>query len=298
MTDDDTFRAGASIGAALALADLETGLALRAGGWHDHLTDGLGALLSGAAVPHPAAAAAAGGCLALATGAVGAAALEGWARWAARRESAGTGSAAIPASLLVTSPATGRVVLGTRVDARPRPRVLAAADAERGRTARRRLVALQPEDSLIIIGSTGSGKTSGVAAPLIRDWGRQPAVIISANTDLLRLTLDDRRLLGQCRVWDPTGVSGQPCAGWSPLAGAGTWRGATQAARGLARLSATTGGASGDLHWEITAKQLLAPLTATRRPRPGSSPPSTRGRPSARSSTGSRPSPTMRPPKG
>ena len=186
MTDDDTFRAGASIGAALALADVEAGLALRAGGWHGHLTDGLGALLSGAAVPHPAVAAVAGGCLALATGAVGAAALEGSARWAARRESAATGaSSAVPASLLVTSPSTGRVVVGTRVDARPRPRVLAAADAERGRpsrTLRRRLVALRPEDSLIIIGSTGSGKTSGVAAPLIRDWGGQPAAVNSANT--------------------------------------------------------------------------------------------------------------------
>ena len=183
MTDDDTVRAGASIGAALALADLEAGLALRAGGWHGHLTDGLGALLSGAAVPHPAVAVVAGGCLAVATGAIGAAGLEGWARWAARRETAGTGaSSAVPASLLVTSTATGRVVLGTRVDARPRPRVLAAAAAERGRTARRRLVALRPEDSLIIIGSTGSGKTSGVAAPLIRDWGGQPAAVNSANT--------------------------------------------------------------------------------------------------------------------
>lgn len=28
----------------------------------------------------------------------------------------------------------------------------------------------------------------------------------------------------------------------------------------LARLSNTTGGAGGGLHWEITAKQLLAPL--------------------------------------
>ena len=77
MTDDDTVRAGASIGAALALADLEAGLALRAGGWHGHLTDGLGALLSGAAVPHPAVAVVAGGCLAVATGAIGAAGLEG-----------------------------------------------------------------------------------------------------------------------------------------------------------------------------------------------------------------------------
>ena len=31
---EDSFRAGASILGALALADLETGLALAAGGWH------------------------------------------------------------------------------------------------------------------------------------------------------------------------------------------------------------------------------------------------------------------------
>ena len=51
-----------------------------------------------------------------------------------------------------------------------------------GQGPRVRLVALPPEDSLIIIGSTGSGKTSGVAAPLVRDWGAQPAVVMSART--------------------------------------------------------------------------------------------------------------------
>jgi type IV secretion system protein VirD4 len=259
MTDDDSFRAGASILGALALADLETGLALEAGGWHGPLTDGLAALISGATVPHPAVSSVAGGCLALATGVLGAAGLEGWARWAARRESPGTGSAAVPAGLVVTSLGTGRVVLGVPVDGRPQSRMMRAAAHERGKAPRVRLVALPPEDSLVIVGSTGSGKTSGVAAPLVRDWGAQPAVVMSANTDLLRQTIEERRKIGEVAVYDPTGVSAEECVGWSPLARAGTWKGAAESARGLARLSGTAG-SGGDRHWEITAKQLLAPL--------------------------------------
>jgi type IV secretion system protein VirD4 len=141
---------------------------------------------------------------------------------------------------------------------------LTVAAAEPGRIvlgwSYKRLIATEPEHSVLVVGATRSGKTRGFAIPAVREW-EGPALVLSAKTDLLHATYDDRVTRGRVFVYDPTGVSGHACDGWSPLAAAGTWAGAVRAANSMSRLSGTTAGLGGaGNHWERVAAQLLAPL--------------------------------------
>lgn len=123
-----------------------------------------------------------------------------------------------------------------------------------------RLVATQPEHSVLVVGATRSGKTTGFAMPVLQEW-QGPAVVLSAKTDLLHATREAREQRGEVKVFDPTGVSGLPSDGWSPLARSTDWRGAVRAANAMSRLSGTTAGLGGSgHHWERVAAQLLAPL--------------------------------------
>lgn len=141
--------------------------------------------------------------------------------------------------LAVAGPQPGRVVLGH---------------------AHGRLVATEPEHSVLVVGATRSGKTTGYAIPALREWDG-PAIVLSAKSDLLHATATDRAARGEVLVYDPTGVSGYPCDGWSPLAGSATWRGAVRAANAMSKVSGTTAGLGGaGKHWERVAAQLLGPM--------------------------------------
>jgi type IV secretion system protein VirD4 len=125
-----------------------------------------------------------------------------------------------------------------------------------------RLVAAEPRQSAIVIGPVQTGKTSGFAIPAILEW-RGPVLATSVKTDLMRETLAARSALPGAEVWvyDPTGGTGIPSAGWTPLAGCDTWRGAQRRAAWLVAAAHrdSTGIESAEF-WYATAAKLLAPI--------------------------------------
>jgi type IV secretion system protein VirD4 len=143
------------------------------------------------------------------------------------------------ADLVVAGPMSGRVILGRSHGS---------------------LIATEVEHSVLVVGATRSGKTRGYAIPALRDWDG-PAIVVSAKTDLVHATHEQRSDRGSLWVFDPTEVTGLCGAGWSPLAAASDWAGAVRTANAMARVSGTTSGLGGaGKHWERVAAQVLAPL--------------------------------------
>jgi len=153
------------------------------------------------------------------------------ARWATRKDLA---------RLIVRRATAGRVTLG-RLDGD--------------------LVAAEPRHSVLVVGPTQTGKTTGLAIPAILEW-EGPVLATSVKTDLLRDTLAARHERGGWTwVYDPTQSTGTQSACWTPLGGASTWAGAQRIADWLvesARPSAT--GIANPEFWYATARKLLAPL--------------------------------------
>ena len=143
------------------------------------------------------------------------------------------------AALVVRSPQTGRVVIGRHGH---------------------RLIAAEPGHSLLVVGPTQSGKTTGLAAPAIREW-QGPVVAASVKGDLARLTIEARRGHSEVLVYDPLGTTGLERAAWSPLGSCMSWNDARRIASdlsGIARDAASTM-TDGDF-WYAMAAKLLAPL--------------------------------------
>ncbi|MHB1930058.1 MAG: type IV secretory system conjugative DNA transfer family protein [Acidimicrobiales bacterium] len=164
----------------------------------------------------------------------------------ARRARAGDGRWATARdlrALLVPGPVPGRLVIG-RVG--------------------RRLVATEARHSVLVLGPTQSGKTTGLAVPALLEW-EGPAVATSVKGDLVAATAGWRHRHGRCWVFDPTAAAEAPGAGWSPLQGADDWSGAQRMAAWLvdatpARRALT----DGDFWYAAAAKQLGPLLRAAR----------------------------------
>ncbi len=126
-------------------------------------------------------------------------------------------------------------------------------------TVRTRTVAAEPNQSLVVVGPTQSGKTTSLAVPAILSW-RGPVVAASVKSDLLRDTLARRRDRG--RVWcvDPTAATGVPPSTWSPLSGCADWRRATRTAADLCETAKADGTTPDGEFWYATAAKLLAPV--------------------------------------
>jgi type IV secretion system protein VirD4 len=128
--------------------------------------------------------------------------------------------------------------------------------------AGRRLVATESRQSAIVVGPTQTGKTSGFAIPAILEW-QGPVVATSIKTDLLRETLAARSALSGARtfVYDPTGATGLPSAGWTPLMQSLDWQGAQRVSEWLVRGARTSSASNeaADFWYGATAK-LLAPI--------------------------------------
>ena len=123
-----------------------------------------------------------------------------------------------------------------------------------------RLVAAEARHSVLVVGPTQSGKTSGLAVPAILEW-EGPVLAVSVKTDLLRNTINWRRNLGRAWIYDPAEVTGLPASFWTPLAAAMTWTGARRTASALTDVARSSAGTltDGDF-WYSTAAKLLAPL--------------------------------------
>ncbi|MGH6886613.1 MAG: type IV secretory system conjugative DNA transfer family protein, partial [Geminicoccales bacterium] len=125
------------------------------------------------------------------------------------------------------------------------------------------LVAAEPRQSVIVIGPTQTGKTTGFAIPAILEW-QGPVVATSVKTDLLRETLTARSSRPDAKTWiyDPTASTGLPGAGWTPLVQCLSWQGAQRTADWLVRAARpgnTANEAAADFWYGATAK-VLAPI--------------------------------------
>jgi type IV secretion system protein VirD4 len=124
----------------------------------------------------------------------------------------------------------------------------------------RHLLAAERRASLVVLGPSQSGKTTGLAIPAILEW-QGPVVATSVKADLVRDTIDARSARGPTWVFDPTGATGRPASGWSPLAASGGWQGARRTAAWLcaAARAGPASGAGDEDFWYAAAGKLLAP---------------------------------------
>ncbi|GAC1540534.1 MAG: hypothetical protein NVS3B12_27540 [Acidimicrobiales bacterium] len=136
-------------------------------------------------------------------------------RWALRRDLA---------LLRVDAPTGGRLTLGH---------------------SGRRLLAAERRASVIVLGPSQSGKTTGLAIPAILEW-QGPVVATSVKSDLVRDTLASRATAAPAWVYDPTGATGLDRASWSPLANCHDWQGARRTAAWLCSAARTGSGGTGD----------------------------------------------------
>ncbi len=128
---------------------------------------------------------------------------------------------------------------------------------------RGRRVCAEQRHALVAFGPPQSGKSAGLAVPALLEWPG-PAVASSIKTDLLAVTLERRRSLGNVFVFDPFSLGGVPTSTWSPLNGARTWDGALEVAWRLASAGTLDQkGVEGGDFWAIAAEQRLAPLLYT-----------------------------------
>lgn len=113
--------------------------------------------------------------------------------------------------------ALGRARQATRRDLRAfRPRRLHSQELTRlclgmhGRTP----IQLPAEDHLLVLGPTGSGKSSALAIPAILEWAG-PVVVTDPKGELLRATISARTQLGPGAVFAPLMRPSDP---WNPIA--------------------------------------------------------------------------------
>jgi type IV secretory pathway TraG/TraD family ATPase VirD4 len=128
-------------------------------------------------------------------------------------------------------------------------------------TAGRRWVVAPWQQSAIVIGPPGSGKSRSVIAPNVLLWDG-PVVATSSKRDLLDLCAGARTHRGTVWVFDPLGVIGEPPRGtrrlcWSPLRGCedhdvGSLR--------VQHLTVDTRGVENGGFWATRGRQLLGEL--------------------------------------
>ena len=135
----------------------------------------------------------------------------------------------------------------------------------------RRLVATEARHSLLVIGPTQSGKTTGLAIPAMLEWPG-PIVATSVKDDLAVATLPWRSLLGPVAVFDPTlssGLTVAPAVGvglpgprsrWSPLSACESWSAAQKMAAWLVESTPGRRGMADAAFWYTSAGKQLAPL--------------------------------------
>lgn len=171
----------------------------------------------------------------------------GWGGGRARGRAGGWARRADLRPVVVRRPGrSGRLVLGR-----------AATGATLGRSP---LVATETRHSLLVLGPTQSGKTTGLAIPALLEWSG-PVVATSVKDDLASSTLRWRSGLGPCAVFDPTQGSGLgPLARWSPLSGCHSWSDAQRMAGWLVESTPGRKGMADAAFWYSMAAKQLAPL--------------------------------------
>jgi type IV secretion system protein VirD4 len=128
-------------------------------------------------------------------------------------------------------------------------------------TSHRRNLAVEARHSLLVLGPTQTGKTTGLAIPAILEWPG-PVIATSVKSDLIADTIGWRSEQGDVFVFDPAGCTQFIRSQWTPLTGCSTWPGAMRAAWELSAAAKSAVGttmAVGDF-WFNAAAKALAPL--------------------------------------
>jgi type IV secretion system protein VirD4 len=122
------------------------------------------------------------------------------------------------------------------------------------------VIATEARHSVLVVGPTQSGKTTGLAVPALLEW-RGPVIATSVKDDLATTTLAWRSQQGPCWVFDPTRSSGlRGVAGWSPLAECADWSAAQRLASWLVEATPARTGMSDAAFWYAAAAKQLGPL--------------------------------------
>ena len=127
----------------------------------------------------------------------------------------------------------------------------------------RALIATEAETSVLVVGPTRSGKTSGIVIPNLFEW-LGPAIVTSTKSELVDITGAHRQSIGPVYVYDPTGEIGERYRSvtWSPINGCDdldhAWRVASWLCAGLQQ--GNTKGDNDWAHWAESGKLLIAPL--------------------------------------
>ncbi|MHB8659379.1 MAG: type IV secretory system conjugative DNA transfer family protein [Solirubrobacteraceae bacterium] len=164
-----------------------------------------------------------------------------------RKRAARWATTADLADLRVRRPRRGRITLGYH---------------------RRALIAAEERASVMVVGPTQSGKTTGLVVPAMSEWDG-PVLATSIKTDVLVQTLAARSEIGEARVFDPTQATSLGHAVWSPLSASTTWTGARRTAAALLSVGEQRATRSADdAFWRPAGARYLAALVfaATKSP--------------------------------
>lgn len=122
-----------------------------------------------------------------------------------------------------------------------------------------RAIAALPEQSLLVVGPTRSGKTTQLAVPNIVHW-KGPVLAASVKADLFYETLEARKAKGPVLTTGSLAVCGGSPRTWSPIKASQSWDDAVATAE-LMTSSTRPVSSSGDAEfWYSLARKLLAPL--------------------------------------
>ena len=125
---------------------------------------------------------------------------------------------------------------------------------------RRALIAAEQRASVMVVGPTQSGKTTGLVVPAMSEWDG-PVLATSIKTDVLHQTLAARSELGEARVFDPTQATSLGHAVWSPLSASTSWTGARRTAAALLGVGDHSAARSADdAFWRPAGARYLAAL--------------------------------------
>lgn len=123
-----------------------------------------------------------------------------------------------------------------------------------------RLIAAERAHSLLVVGPTQSGKTSGLAIPALLEW-EGPALATSVKRDLLDVTADARERGGEVWVYDPSPAAGRESCRWNPLENCLTWQGAARMAHWFVSAAQSAPGRNDEARfWTRLGEKLLAPM--------------------------------------
>jgi type IV secretion system protein VirD4 len=124
----------------------------------------------------------------------------------------------------------------------------------------RGMIACEPRASVMVVGPSQSGKTTGIVVPAVLEWDG-PVLSTSIKSDVVHDTYRAREARGQVAVFDPTSSTKLPHAAWSPVAAARSWEGARRTAARLLGIGEHGPARSADeSFWRPAGARFLAPL--------------------------------------